>query len=74
MHAQCSEFVIIQAGADELLVFQREAERPDQMQLAAGVGAQADDVAGIRRDFRLVQNHMEHEKYPAKLVSVRKNG
>jgi hypothetical protein len=61
MHAQCRKLVVIQPGADQLFVFQRESKRPDQMQLATGVGAQADDVAGIGRDLRLVKDHMEHK-------------
>ena len=73
VHAQCRKFMIIQPGAHELPVLQREAERLDQMQLATGVGAQADDIAGIWRDFRLIENHMEHEKLPARLVSIGKN-
>jgi hypothetical protein len=62
VNLQGRKFVIIQSRAYQLLVFEREAERLDQMQLATGVGAQTDDVAGIRRDFGLISNHMEHKK------------
>jgi len=65
--------VIIQPGTHELLIFQREAEWPDQMQLATSVGAQADDIAGIWWNFRLIKNHMEHKKLPARLVSIGEN-
>ena len=44
-------FVIVEAGAAQSFVGELEAERLDQMQLGTGVGAQADDVAGIRRDL-----------------------
>jgi hypothetical protein len=30
------------------------------MQSAAGIGAEAHDIAGIRRDFRLVEYDFEH--------------
>jgi hypothetical protein len=60
--------VIIEACTDELLVLQCESERPDQVQLAAGVCTQTDDIASVGRDFGLVQNYMEH-KYSLSLVS-----
>src|SRR5450759_1675974 len=69
MHAQARKLVIIQPGAKQLFILQREAERFDQMQLATGIGAQADDIAGVRRNLRLVQNHAKHKvpiKIPAK--------
>ncbi|BBI98641.1 hypothetical protein FGKAn22_03340 [Ferrigenium kumadai] len=44
------------------------------MQLAAGIGAQADDVAGVGRDFRLIQNDVEHEKVPVKACQYKKKG
>ena len=66
---QGCEFMIIQSCAHQLLVFEHEAQRLDQMQPAAGIGAQADDVTGIRRDFRLIQDHMEHRKNRQVLVS-----
>jgi hypothetical protein len=33
------------------------------MQLATGIGAEADDITGVRGDLGLVQNHMKHKKY-----------
>ena len=45
--------VIIQARTAQTLVVQLEAQRFDQMQAAAGIGAEPDNVAGIRRNFRL---------------------
>jgi len=32
----------------------------DQVQATAGIGAQPDDVAGVRRDLGLVENHVKH--------------
>ena len=55
------ELVIIQAGAAQALVIPHKTERFNQMQAIAGVGTQADDVAGIRRNFRLVQNNIQHD-------------
>ena len=47
-------------GALQQAVLHREAQRLDQMQMAARVGAEADDVAGVRRNLRLEQDDMEH--------------
>ena len=59
MHLHACVFVIIQPGAFELLVFQRKAQRLHQMQYHAGIGAQADDVAGVGRDFWLVEDEIK---------------
>lgn len=34
------------------------------MQLQAGVGAEANDIAGVGRDLRLIQHDMKHEQWP----------
>lgn len=52
--------VVVQPGATQAFVIQFETQRLDQVQLAAGVGAQADDVAGIGWDFGLEQDDVEH--------------
>ncbi|MNR67286.1 hypothetical protein D3C85_1911990 [compost metagenome] len=54
--------MVIQAGAAQALIVHLEAQRFDQVQLAAGIGAQADDVAGVRRNLGLEQNDMEHDR------------
>src|SRR6185369_11280734 len=54
------EFVIVQSGAYQLLVIQRKSQRLYKMQHGAGIGAEPDDVAGVRRNFRLIQNDVEH--------------
>ena len=38
----------------------REAERLDQVQAAAGIGAQPDCVAGVGRNLGPVQDDVEH--------------
>jgi len=45
------EFVIIQTGTAQALVVPRKAHRLDDMQTESGIGAQANDVAGIRWNF-----------------------
>src|SRR5579884_2923137 len=50
---------VIQAGALQFSIVDSKAERLDQMQLASGSGAQARDVAGIGRNFRLDKRDVE---------------
>ena len=52
--------VVVEAGAAQARVVEREAQRLDQVQPRAGVRAQADDVAGVGRDFGLVEDDVEH--------------
>ena len=52
--------VIVEARALQQLVIHRKAQGLDQMQGTAGVGRQPNDVASIRRDFRLNQDDAEH--------------
>ena len=60
MAAQFGVFVVIQPGAPQQLVVHREAQRLDQVQLAAGVGTEPDHVAGVRRDFGVDEDDVEH--------------
>lgn len=46
-------FPIVEAGPPDLCVIQREAERCDEVQGGAGVGAKPDNIAGIGRDLGL---------------------
>jgi hypothetical protein len=52
--------MVIQPGATHPGVIERKTQRLDQMELRPGVGTQADDVAGIRRDFRFDQYDVKH--------------
>ncbi|EDT11909.1 hypothetical protein BgramDRAFT_1515 [Paraburkholderia graminis C4D1M] len=61
MHIHLGVLVIVEAGAAQLGVVERKAERLDQMQTCAGVRTQADDVAGVRRNFRFDENDIEHK-------------
>jgi len=53
--------VVIQAGAAHSTVRELEAQWLDQMQRAAGIGTQPDDVAGVGGNFGFVQDDMEHD-------------
>ena len=55
-------FMIIQSGTAAVFVAQIEAQRLDQMQFGARIGAHADDVARIGRDFWLIQDNGKHGK------------
>lgn len=53
-------FVVIQSGAAHVFVIHGKAERLNQVQGAAGVGRQADDVAGIGWNFGFDKDNMKH--------------
>ncbi len=55
------ELVIVEPRPFHPLVIPRESQRLDQVQPIAGVGTETDDVAGIGRDFRLVEHDIEHD-------------
>src|SRR5690606_29966048 len=59
---QRGEFVVIQAGPAQALVIGFEAQRLDQVQMAAAVGAQPDNVARVGWNFRLKQDDVEHAR------------
>jgi len=51
---------VSQPGATQAAVIPGKAERVDEVQHRAGIGAEADDVAGVGRDLRLVKGDMLH--------------
>ena len=59
VHRDIGEFVIVEAGAAQARVVELEAQRFDEMQPRAGVGAQANDVARVGRDLRLEEDDVE---------------
>lgn len=65
MGLQSGELVIIEPGAAQAFVIQFEAQGLDQMQGAAGIGAQPDDIAGIRRNFWLKKDDVKHARLRA---------
>ncbi|MNR43715.1 hypothetical protein D3C85_1623640 [compost metagenome] len=52
--------MIVQARAAHAGVLERKSERLDEVQLRPRVGAQADHIAGIRRNFGLDEDDVEH--------------
>jgi hypothetical protein len=64
MHRHRGEVVIVEAGALQLPVLEGEAERLDEVQPRAGVGGEADDVAGIGRDLGMDEDDIKHEQNP----------
>ena len=60
MNDHGGELVVVEPGAAQVLVAEFEAEWFDEVELGAGVGAQADGVAGIGRNFRLVEDDGDH--------------
>lgn len=54
MQYAARQFVVIQSGTPQPAIIQGETERPYEVQARSGVGAQAYNIAGIRRDFRLI--------------------
>ena len=53
-------FVIIQPGTAHAPVIKVERDRMDQVQTAADVGTKAYDIAGIRRNLRLIEYDVKH--------------
>jgi hypothetical protein len=70
-HRNGREFVVVEPGAAQFRVIQIEAERADQMQLRAAVRAQANHIAGIRRDLWLVQHDMQHAAIISRRADLR---
>jgi hypothetical protein len=60
MAAHAGVLVVVQPCAAHVAVFHGKAQGLNQVQLAASVGCQANDVACIRWNLRLYKNNMEH--------------
>ncbi len=58
------ELAVVEPGASQALVVELESERMNQVQSAAGIGAQAYDIAGIRRNLRLIEHDMKQREEP----------
>ncbi|EAR08883.1 hypothetical protein MED297_04417 [Reinekea sp. MED297] len=52
--------MVIQPGTTQRFFIHGKPERFNQVQLTTGVGAQADNIAGIRWNFRFKQHNMKH--------------
>ncbi len=55
------KFMIVQSCSQQLLILQCKAQGLHEMQPGARISAQPYDVAGVRRNLRLIQNDVEHE-------------
>jgi hypothetical protein len=60
VHVDRGELVVIQAGTPHRLAVQAESQRLDEMQLAAGIGREPDQVAGVGRDLGLEYDQVKH--------------
>ena len=63
MNHDAQMFPIIETGALELAILNREAERLDQMERAPRRGAQACDVSGIRGNQRLDEDDLQRSRW-----------
>ena len=53
------EFAVIETGAAQAGIIEGETQRFDQVQRAAGVGAEPDDVARVRRNLGFVEDDVK---------------
>jgi hypothetical protein len=60
MNLHSSVLMIIKASATHAGILKWKPERFDQVQLGAGICTQANDIAGVGRDFGLDQYNMKH--------------
>ena len=60
MHLHRHELVIVQPRTAHPGVIDGKAQRLDQVQRATGVGAQANDIARVGRNFWLDENDVKH--------------
>lgn len=58
---------VVEPGAAELGVGDFESQRFDKMETGAGGGAEAGDVAGVGRDFRVDEDDVERDRRPAEV-------
>ena len=63
MSGNLGELVIVEPGPSQSPFFQFEPERSNQMQGGACIGTKAYDVTGVRWNFRLIENHAEHDEH-----------
>ena len=59
MHVEVHPLFVVEASAAQFFSIEIEAQRLDQVQVGAGVGAQPNDVAGVRRNLRFEKNDMQ---------------
>src|SRR3569832_2156304 len=60
VHLHARVLVVIQSRATQARVVELEAQLTDQVQRRAGIGAEANDVAGVGRELGLIEDDMKH--------------
>ena len=60
MLLKIGKLVVIQPCPLEPSIIQLKAQGMDQMESGPGIGAEPDNIAGIRRNLRLYQNDIKH--------------
>ena len=63
--ADARPFVVVEAGTPQARLVKLESEGPNEVQRAAGIGAEPYNVAGVGGDFRLIEDDVEHGPEPA---------
>ena len=66
MLGHAGPLAVIQAGTAQATVIEFEPQRSYQVQATAGIRTKAYDIAGVRRNLRLVKHHMKHHPTPGK--------
>lgn len=60
MHLHGLPLVVIKPGPPQAGIIEIEAQRAHQVQLRAGIGAQANSITGIRRNFGMDKDDVKH--------------
>ena len=53
-------FPIVETGAPQLFVIERETQRSNKMQTGAGIRAKAYDISSVRWNFWLEKDQVKH--------------
>ena len=69
MDADSGPLVIVETGPFQTAIRPLETKWSDQVKMGAGVSTQANDIARIRRNFRLEQNDVEQGRLPVLFVN-----
>ena len=64
MLADLRHFPVVETGPPHAGFVEHESERMNQVQRCADVRAEPDDVAGVRRNLRLIEDQVEHDNGP----------
>ncbi len=60
MDIDLRKLVVVEPGTTQLGMVEIETERPDQVQACAAVRAEANHVAGVRRNLGLIEDDVQH--------------